>query len=79
MIPCELDLTYTKFSDTTIITYDIELPPSINKVGYNLLDDKDFKIPYIIDTIPNSQADHQLPSQANRNVWIISINGESLS
>ena len=28
LIPCELDLISTPFSDETIITYDIELPPS---------------------------------------------------
>ena len=33
LIPCELDLTSTPFSDTTIVTYEIELPPSIKKVG----------------------------------------------
>ena len=38
-IPGELDLTSTQFSDTTIITYENELPPSVNKVGFNLLDD----------------------------------------
>ena len=76
MISCELDLTSTTFSDKTIITYDIELTPSGNKVGYNLLDDENFKITYITDTIPNSLDCHQHPSQANRNVWIIAINGE---
>ena len=76
MIPCELDLTFTTFSDTTIITYEIELPPSVNKVGFNLLDDEDFTIPYITDTIPNSPAVHQLPSQAKINMQIIAINGE---
>ena len=44
LIPCELDLTSTPFSDTRIITYDIELPPSGKKVGINLLDDEDFTI-----------------------------------
>ena len=37
-IPCEIDLTYPIFSDKTIITYKIELPPSGKKVGFNLLD-----------------------------------------
>ena len=41
--------------------YEIELPPLGKKVGFNLLDDEDFKIPYITDTIPNSPAGHQLP------------------
>ena len=53
LIPCKLDLTYTTFSDPTIITYDIELPPSGKKVEFNLLDYKDFTILYITDTIPN--------------------------
>ena len=39
LIPCKLDLTSTPFSDETIITYDIELPPSGKKIGFNLLDD----------------------------------------
>ena len=75
MIPCELDLTSTQFSDETIITYDIELPTSGKKIGFNLLDDEYFKIPYITDTIPNSPAGHQLPSQSNKSFWIIAING----
>ena len=62
MIPCELDLTSTPFIDETIITYDIELPPSGKKIGFNLLDDEDFTIPYITDTIPNSLDGHQLTS-----------------
>ena len=37
--------------------------------------DDDFNIPYILDTIPDSQADHQLPSQSKKNVWIVEING----
>ena len=57
-------------------TYKIELPPSGKKVGFNLLDGDDFKIPYITDTIPNLPDIHQLPAQALKNVWIIDINGE---
>ena len=58
LIPCELDLTSNPFSDSTIITYDIELPPSGKKIGFNLLDDEDFTIPYITGTIPNSPSGH---------------------
>ena len=56
LIPCELDIKSTPFSDTTIITYDIELPPSGKKVGFNLLDYEDFTITCITDAIPNSPA-----------------------
>ena len=66
----------TAFSDTTVITYGIEFPPSGKKVGINFMDDEDFTIPYISDTISNSPDGNQLLSKANRNVWIISINGE---
>ena len=59
-----------------MITYEIYLPPSGKKVGFNLLDDEDFTIPYITDTIPNSPAGNQLPEQSKRNVWIIDTNGE---
>ena len=76
MISCELDITYTTFHDTKILTYGIELPPYGNKVGFNLLDYEDFKIPYITDTIKNSPDGHQLPTQVKKNVWIIDINGE---
>ena len=31
---------------------------------------------YTTDTIPNSTADNQLPTQAKQNVWIININGK---
>ena len=71
----KLIFTSTPFSDETIITYDIDLPPSGKKIGFNLLDYEDFTMPYITDTIPNSPAGYQLPSQANRNVWIVSIKG----
>ena len=33
LIPCELDLTSTPFSDTTILTYEIELTPDGNKIS----------------------------------------------
>ena len=76
MIPWELDLTFTPFSDETIITYVIELPPSGKKIGFNLLADEDFTIPYITDTIPNSLVGQQLQLQVKRNLWIVAINGE---
>ena len=76
LTPCKLDLTSTPFSDETIIAYEIELPPSGKKISFNLLDDEDFTIPYISDTIPKFPAGHQLSAQAQKNVWIISINGE---
>ena len=46
------------------------------KVSFNLLDDEDFTIPYITDTIPNAPSGHQLLTQAKINGWIIYINGE---
>ena len=71
MIPCKLDLTSTPFIDTKILTFEIELPPSGKKVGFNLLCDEEFTIPYITDTIPNSPAGLQLPTQAKINLWIL--------
>ena len=50
--------------------------PQERKIGFNLLDDEDFTIPYITDTIPNSPDGHRLPPQAKQNVSIIAINGE---
>ena len=76
MIPCELDLISTPFCDTTILTYEIELPSSGNKFGFNLLDGEFFTIPYITDTIPNSPDGHQIPAQAKKKLWIIAINWE---
>ena len=73
LIPYELDITSTTFSDETIITYDIELPPSGKRIGFNLPDDEDFTIPYITDTILNFPSGHQLSSQAKKNVWIVGI------
>ena len=64
LIPCELDITSTPFFDTIILTYKIELPPSGKKIGFNLLDDEYFTIPYITDTIPNSPAGNKIPIQA---------------
>ena len=59
------------------ITYEIELPPSGRKFGFDLLDDEYFTIPSITDTIPNSPAGHQLLSQDKQNVWIVPINEEN--
>ena len=76
LIPCELDLTSTLFSDKTILAYEIELPPSRNKFGPTLLDEEYFTIPYIIDIITNLRASRQLPTQAKQNMWVVAINGE---
>ena len=76
MIPCEIDIKSTPFNDTTIITHEIELPPSGNKVGFKLWDGEYFIIKYITDTTPNSSAGHQILTQDEQNVWIIAINGE---
>ena len=48
---CELDITSTPFRDTKILPYEIELPLSGNKLGFDLLNDEYFTIPYITDTI----------------------------
>ena len=76
LILYELDLTSTPFSDTKIITYEIDLPPSGNKVGFNILNDEYFTTPYITDTTSNSPAGQIFSSEARKNVWIIDINGE---
>ena len=67
LITCELDLKSTPFCDTKTIIYEIELPTSGKNIGPNLLDDEDFTIPHIIDTISISPYVHQLPTQANKN------------
>ena len=38
LVTCEIDLTYIPFCDTTILTYEIDLPTSGNKFRFNLLD-----------------------------------------
>ena len=76
LIPCEIDIKSTPFFDITILTYEIDLPPSVKKFESNLLDNEDSTILYITDTIPNLPSSHQLPTQAKRNVWIIANNGE---
>ena len=74
-IPCELDITYTQFYNI-ILAYEIEVPTAVNKIIFNLLDDEDFKIPYVTDTIPNVPAGHKLTKHSNKNVLIIAINVE---
>ena len=66
MIPRELDITSTMFCDSTIITYEIELPLAGKKFGFNLLDDEEFTIPYVTDTIPNFPSGHQIPTQVKK-------------
>ena len=59
-----------------MIQYEIDLPTEEDKIGFTIMDDDEFTIPYIIDTITNSLEGHQLLSHANENFWIIDINGE---
>ena len=42
------------------------------------MDDDDFKLPYIIYTIPNFLVGHQLPTQDMKYAWIFSINVEDI-
>ena len=72
-----MKLIYTSnpFHDKQILTYEIEFPPYGKKVGFNLLENQDFTIPYITDKIPNSPSGHQPPTQTKQNAWIIAING----
>ena len=42
------------------------------------MDDDDFKIPYIIYTIPNFPVGHQLPTKDKKDAWIVSINVEDI-
>ena len=53
LIPCEIDPESNTFCDTKILTYEIELLNYRNKIGFNLLNDEYFTIPYVIDKIPN--------------------------
>ena len=76
MIQCTIDITFTPFCDTTILTYDIELSLAGKKISFNLFDDEYFTIPYGNDTIQNSPAVHQLTTQVNKNEWIVAINVE---
>ena len=46
-----------------------------SKNGFNLMYDEYFTTSYIIDTIPNLPAVHQLTTQYNKNLWIIVIYG----
>ena len=48
----------------------------LGKKGFNLLDDDGFTITYIIDTVTNSPGSFQLKTEYNKNVSIITINGE---
>ena len=76
LFPYEIYLASTPFCDTTILTYEIELPPSGKKIGFNLLDGTDFTIPSFIDTIQNSPVYHKLPTQSKNSMCIIAINEE---
>ena len=38
------------------------------------MDEDDFTISYIVDSIPNSPSVYQILTQAKKNLWIISIN-----
>ena len=59
-----------------MLTYVIELPSTGKKIGFSSLDNEDFTIPHVIDTIPNTTAGHQLPTQAQKSLCIVDINGE---
>ena len=67
LIPFEIDLTSAPFGDKTILAYEIDLPISGKNVGFNLLNDEHFTIPYDVDTIPNSPSSHQFTTKAKKN------------
>ena len=46
------------------------------KLVLSLLDNAYFIMSIFINTIPNSPAVHQLPTQSKKNVWINDTNGE---
>ena len=60
MITCDLDITPTPFSNTTIIANENELSPVGKKIGLNILDDEDFTIPYVTYKKPNSPTIHRI-------------------
>ena len=66
LISCELDLTSTPFRDTKTLTSEIELSHSRNKFGFNLLDDENFIIAYITDTIPESPEVIEIRTQSKQ-------------
>ena len=74
LIICEFFIKSTPFCDTIIITYEIELPPSVRKLGFNLLYYLYCTITYVVGTISNSPSVHQLMTQVKKYVWIIYIN-----
>ena len=79
LIPCEIGFTPTPFLDTKIQTYEINLPSAGKKIGFNLLDDEYFTIPYVINTITNSPVGHQLPTQAKKMCGLLLTIKRSLS
>ena len=54
----------------------MELPPNGKNIGFNLLDDEDLTIPYVVDTILYLPAFYQLTTHANKNMWFMDINSE---
>ena len=76
LITYELKLSDTPFTKSTIVNYELEIPPQGKKFGINLMDDDDFNIPYIVELVPNYLAGHKLPDQAKNNFFIVEIYGE---
>ena len=50
--------------------------PQSKKIVINLMDDDDLNITYILYNIPNYPSVHQLPSQANNNLYVLKMDGE---
>ena len=73
-IPCKVDIKSNPFCDTTILSYEIELPFYGNKIGFSLLDAEIFTTPSVIDTIPKTPAIHKLTTQYIKYIFIIAIN-----
>ena len=73
---CKLDIESIPFINTTILTYEIDSPPSVKIISFNLMNDEYFTIPHVTYTIPNSPSGHQLQTQVKQNVWIVDINIE---
>lgn len=76
MVKPTLDLTNSPFDPDKLITVEIELPPAGHPLYISIQDDTLFNIPFIERVYSESPLYAQIPANARRNAWIVSIDSE---
>ena len=79
MIQPSLDISYSPFSSSEILTLELILPPSGYPMNITILDYLVFSIPYISQVPSTYPISDQFPMDTCRNIYVVAIYSEDPS